>query len=87
MPEAVGSLATDSKFEPRSHLTEGLLGCVEEPNRPAKVSGKLAKPKTMLEGRADAERLSILKSKAELCALPWRQARGGACRLQTSSSL
>lgn len=55
MPEAVGSLATDSKFEPRSHLTEGFLGCVEEPNRPAKDSGMLAKPETMLEGRADAE--------------------------------
>lgn len=30
---AAVSLATDSKFEPRSHLTEGFLGCEEESAR------------------------------------------------------
>lgn len=71
VPGEVVSLATDSKFEPRSHLTEGFLGCVAE-----NESRAAAESKDMVEGRADAERLTTQKSEEELCALPWGQARG-----------
>lgn len=44
-------------------MTEGLLGCVEVSDGLERDSDELAKRKTMVERRADAERLSTLESK------------------------
>lgn len=61
-------------------MTEGLLGCVEDSDGLDNVSGKLDTRKTMVERHAEAERLSTLESKAELCALPGRRAKRRTCR-------